>query len=147
MGFLAGLRTAMHQEPIIVWSVIIGGTGGLCPGWQSGSRTGGALRREASAELWIVAPNSVPRSSRTRRMACTGSRCVLLRTGGRACAPRHPPKEVTPSPFLTHSGVILPLVGPPIREALGYGRSYPAAPPPLKDVLDRNVKTPALDAK
>ncbi|KAL6784762.1 NUOA3 [Auxenochlorella protothecoides x Auxenochlorella symbiontica] len=70
MGFLAGLRTAMHQEPIIVWSVIIGGT-----------------------------------------------------------------------------GVILPLVGPPIREALGYGRSYPAAPPPLKDVLDRNVKTPALDAK
>lgn len=28
MGFLAGLRTAMHQEPIIVWSVIIGGTGG-----------------------------------------------------------------------------------------------------------------------
>lgn len=29
MGFLAGLRTAMHQEPIIVWSVIIGGTGGL----------------------------------------------------------------------------------------------------------------------
>lgn len=32
-SFAGWFRTAMHQEPVIVWSCIIGGTGepGLCP--------------------------------------------------------------------------------------------------------------------
>ena len=44
-------------------------------------------------------------------------------------------------PLLTqHAGLALPLVVPPIRESLGYGKPTPMNPPPVRQLIENAKK-------
>ena len=92
MSLLTSFKTAVHREPIIMWSFMIGGVG---------------------------------RSTFTKgyRPLCI---ITLLFTNH--------------STYNYSVGLALPLVVPPIREALGYGQPTPVNPPPVRQLIENARK-------
>lgn len=107
----------MHREPVIVWSFIIGGIG-TWPGALEGEpgRGPGVRGRNPCAVQAAVALAARPWATR-------------------GCGRK--PSGVIVGPAPPFAGLVLPLVGPPIRESLGYGRKPLPHPPPIKDVLNK----------
>lgn len=87
MTLFASFRTAVHREPIIMWSFIIGGIGE----WPDSYRE--------STSFLIFKQYLII-------LSCT-------------------------------VGLALPVVVPPVREALGYNRPSPIQPPPVRELIER----------